>query len=329
MRIVVTGAAGFIGSRLAAKLLELGKLRLDGATDAPIEQVTLVDVIEPENVPDDPRANVVVGDLSDEAQVRELIGENVDAVFHLAAVVSGAAEENFELGYRVNLDGTRNILEAGRRNGGKPRLVFAGSSAEYGGNLPDLVPDTFYLNPQNSYGVQKACSELLVKDYSRKGFIDGRVPRLPTIIVRPGKPNKAASSFASSIIREPLTGYDAVCPASAEAGIYVLSPQRVIDSFIHAMELPANRLGVDRAFMLPGVRTTVGELVNALGRVAGEKYVRRISWEKDERIESIVAGWPAEFEASQAKDLGFKADNSVDDIVQQFIDDELGGKLSS
>lgn len=327
MRIVVTGAAGFIGSRLTLKLLELGKLRLDKAEERRIERITLFDAMEPRAVPNDERVDVVVGDLSDPTEVRRVIGKDVEAVFHLAAVVSGAAEENFELGYRVNLDGTRNILESARENGGTPRLVFAGSSAEYGGQLPEVVPDTFYLNPQNSYGVQKACSELLVKDYSRKGYVDGRVPRLPTIIIRPGKPNKAASSFASSIIREPLTGHDAVCPASPDSGIYVLSPARVVDSFIHAMELPADSFGVDRAFILPGLRTTVGELVSALERVAGKKYSDRIRWERDERIERIVAGWPAEFEASQAKDLGFKADDSVDSIVRQFIDDELGGKL--
>jgi nucleoside-diphosphate-sugar epimerase len=201
--------------------------------------------------------------------------------------------------------------------------VFAGSAAEYGGNLPDVVPDTFYLNPQNSYGIQKACREMLVKDYSRKGFIDGRVPRLQTIIVRPGKPNRAASSFASSIIREPLTGHEAVCPVTADAGIYVLSPRRVIDNFIHAAEIPGERLGMDRAFMLPGLRTSVRELVDALERNAGRTYVDRIRWEKDDRIQTIVSGWPPEFESRQAKELGFVADGSVDEIITQFIEDEL------
>ncbi len=225
MHIVITGGAGFIGKKLAAALLASDGIALEGQPKRPLERLTLFDVVEAaEGLPADTRIRTIAGDITDRAQIDELISEDVDAVFHLAAIVSANAEADFDLGMAVNLDGTRHILEACRRLGSTPRVVFASSVAVYGGDMPETGYDDLFLNPQTSYGAQKAAGELLVNDYSRKGFVDGRALRLPTIVVRPGKPNKAASTFASSIIREPLAGEPAVCPVSRDSVMYILSP---------------------------------------------------------------------------------------------------------
>jgi D-erythronate 2-dehydrogenase len=254
-----------------------------------------------------------------------VIRDNVDGVFHLAAIVSANAEEDFDLGVRVNLEGTRNVLEACRALPQPARLVFASSVAVYGGDMPEVLDDGTILTPQTSYGTQKAIGELLLNDYSRKGFVDGRALRLPTIVVRPGKPNKAASTFASSIIREPLAGEDAICPVARDAAMYILSPRRVVAALIRAFELPPAAFGMTRMLTLPGITVSIGAMVDALEQVAGERVARRVRWEPDPVIQRIVAGWPAAFDARRARAMGFEADPDVASIIRAHIEDELGG----
>jgi D-erythronate 2-dehydrogenase len=328
MRIVITGGAGFIGKKLARALLARGTLMDRRGTVQPIREISLFDVVEADGLPDDPRLVAVAGDITDPAAVRKVVREGVNGVFHLAAIVSANAEEDFDLGMRVNLDGTRNILEACRALPEPPRLVFASSVAVYGGAMPAVLDDGAILTPQTSYGAQKAAGELLLNDYSRKGFVDGRALRLPTIVVRPGKPNRAASTFASSIIREPLAGQEAVCPVGRDARMYILSPRRVIQALIHAFELPAEALGATRMLTLPGITVSIGEMVDALEEVAGERVARRIRWQPDPMIQKVVAGWPASFDAKRARALGFEADRDFTEIVRAHIEDELGGNIA-
>jgi nucleoside-diphosphate-sugar epimerase len=328
MRIVITGGAGFIGKKLARALLTRGTLTDRQGTVQPIETITLFDVVEAEGLPHDPRLNLRTGDIGDAGKVRELIGEGTDAVFHLAAIVSANAEEDFDLGYRVNMDGTRHVLEACRALPEPARLVFTSSVAVYGGDMPEVLDDGTTLTPQTSYGAQKAIGELLLNDYSRKGFVDGRALRLPTIVVRPGRPNRAASTWASSIIREPLAGEEAVCPVEQDAAMYILSPRRVIEALIHAFELPADALGLTRMLTLPGITASVAQMVDALREVAGERVVQRIRWEPDARIQRIVAGWPTRFDARRAHAMGFAADTSMAEIIRAHIEDELAGKIA-
>jgi nucleoside-diphosphate-sugar epimerase len=328
MRIVITGGAGFIGKKLARALLARGTLMDRRGTVQPIREISLFDVVEADGLPDDPRLVAVAGDINDPAAVRKVVREGVNGVFHLAAIVSANAEEDFDLGMRVNLDGTRNILEACRALPEPPRLVFASSVAVYGGAMPAVLDDGAILTPQTSYGAQKAAGELLLNDYSRKGFVDGRALRLPTIVVRPGKPNRAASTFASSIIREPLAGQEAVCPVGRDARMYILSPRRVIQALIHAFELPAEALGATRMLTLPGITVSIGEMVDALEEVAGERVARRIRWQPDPMIQKVVAGWPASFDAKRARALGFEADRDFTEIVRAHIEDELGGNIA-
>jgi nucleoside-diphosphate-sugar epimerase len=243
-------------------------------------------------------------------------------VFHLAAVVSGGAEADFELGYRVNLDGTRLLLEQCRRLRRPPRLVFASSVAAFGGTLPEVLDDGTIANPQTSYGAQKVISEYLVTDYTRKGFIDGRSLRLPTIVVRPGRPNLAASSFASGIIREPLNGAPSDCPVAFDTGIWLLSPRRVVEAFIHAYELPSSAWGTSRVVNLPGITATVREAVDALRRIAGESVAARVQYKPDARIEAIVRTWPVRFRTPRALAMGFAADPDVDAVIHDYVRDE-------
>jgi nucleoside-diphosphate-sugar epimerase len=325
MRVVITGGAGFLGKKLALALLARGTLIGGDGTVQSLSEITLFDVVEPEGLLRDPRLAVRTGDIGDAAQVREVIGDNAAGVFHLAAVVSANAEQDFDLGYRVNLDGTRNVLEACRRLAAPARLVFASSVAVYGGDMPDVLDDGTILTPQTSYGTQKAMGELMVSDYSRKGFVDGRALRLPTIVVRPGKPNLAASTFASSIIREPLVGEEVVCPVERDAEMYILSPRRVIESLIHGFELPEEALRPVRMLTLPGITVSVGQMVEALRQVAGDQAVERIRWEPNPTIQRIVAGWPRRFDAQRARELGFKADADMVEIIDAHVEDELRG----
>jgi len=327
MRVVITGGAGFIGKKLAMALLARGTLIGSDGTVQTLSQITLFDVVEPEGLITDPRLDIRTGDIGDARQVRELIGNDANGVFHLAAIVSGNAEQDFDLGYRVNLDGTRNVLEACRSLPSPARLVFASSVAVYGGDMPDVLQDDTILTPQTSYGAQKAMGELLVNDYSRKGFVDGRALRLPTIVVRPGRPNLAASTFASSIIREPLAGEAAVCPVGRDAKMYILSPRRVIEALTHAFDLPAEAIGMTRMLTLPGITVSVDEMIEALREVAGDEVVARVQWQPDDRIQKIVAGWPTDFDAHRAQAMGFEADAGMADIIRAHIEDELAGKV--
>lgn len=317
MQIVITGAAGFLGRRLAERLLAGGTLAGPGGTPAAVERLTLVDVVPPETG-GDPRAEAVTGDIADAALLRRIVGPGTSAVFHLAAVVSGMAEAEFDLGMRINVDATRLLLDACREAGTRPRVVFASSVAVYGGALPPVVLDGTALNPQTSYGTQKAIGELLVADYSRKGFIDGRSLRLPTITVRPGKPNAAASSFASGIIREPLNGVEAICPVPPDARIWVLSPATVVECLVAGHDLPPEAFGGSRSVNLPGLSVSAGEMVAALERVAGAEAAARVRWEPDARISRMVAGWPGAWDTSRAEAMGFPADRSFDEIVRAY-----------
>jgi nucleoside-diphosphate-sugar epimerase len=321
MKVVITGGAGFLGQRLARRLLQTGTLTArDGSAQA-IREILLVDVVQA-NGCDDARVRSIAGDISDPQLLRDVIRPDIASVFHLAAIVSGQAEADFDLGMRINLDASRALLDACRAGGNCPKVVFTSSVAVYGGKLPDIVQDSTALNPQSSYGMQKAIGELLVNDYSRRGFVDGRVLRLPTISVRPGKPNKAASSFASGIIREPLNGEEAICPVSDDMRLWLLSPRKAIDCLIKGHDLPAAAFGNSRTVNLPGVSVSVGDMIGALGRAAGAEAVARIRRERDATVERIVGSWPAAWDASRARALGLEADTDVDAIVRAYLEDD-------
>ncbi len=315
MRVLVTGAAGFIGRKLTAELTSRWKEEIDS--------LILFDAVDITRAGSDHRLTVSTGDIAEIEDIRRAVGGNVDVVFHLAAIVSANAEEDFDLGYRINLRGMENLLECCRELPRPPRVVYTSSTACFGGELPDVVPDSWPLTPQTSYGAQKAIGELLLQDYSRKGFLDGRGLRLPTIIVRPGKPNRAASTFASSIIREPLAGKAAVCPVAPESRMYVLSPRMAVRSLIRAAELPRESFGKAPTVTLPGLGITIGDLVGALGKVAGQKTVERIEWKLDPAIQKIVSGWPGDFRAERARLLGFESDGSIEEIIRGYIEDEM------
>ena len=328
MRVLITGGAGLLGSKLARRLLERGYLELEGRRQD-IITLTLFDRAEPNLKPSffrDSRLKLVTGDITNEETLLSLLTPAPDVIFHLAAVVSGEAEKNFDLGMVVNIDATRALLETCRALEKAPRFVFTSSVAVYGGDLSDVIQDDTALNPQSSYGMQKAVGELLVNDYSRRGFIDGRALRLPTVVVRPGKPNAATSSFASSIVREPLQGSEAVCPVSADTRMWIMSPRQAVESLIHAAELSASDLGMNRALALPGLSVSVGEMVSDLAEIAGQEVVEKILWETDPFIEQIVRSWPAQFAPDRAEKLGFKADKSLRGLIDIFIRDDLETK---
>jgi nucleoside-diphosphate-sugar epimerase len=314
MRVVITGGCGFLGARVALRLLE----RRD------VDELVLFDnAAAPPALAEEKRLSVVTGDIADPAAVRGAITAGTSSVFHLAAVVSGQAEADTGLGYRVNLDGTRAVLEACRALGTCPRVIFASSLAVYGGELAPAVGDDTPLTPQTSYGTQKAIGELLVSDYSRKGFVDGRAVRLPTVVVRPGRPNRAASTFASSIIREPLSGREAVCPVSPDTVMALASPRRIVAGLLHAHDLPAAAFGASRSLQLPGFSVSVGDMAAAVRRVGGEAAYTRIRWQLDPQIQQIISGWPQALLAPRAEALGFAADSGIDEVVRAFIEDDL------
>lgn len=320
MKVLITGGGGFLGYRLAQALLKKGTLADAEGKQAAISQIVLFDMAFPENA--DTRLKSVKGDLTDRACVEATLGGDTNAVFHLASVVSGGAEADFDLGMRVNLDGTRGLLDACRKQAKPPRFVFTSSVAVFGGELPEVLDDGTTPNPQGSYGAQKVCCEYLVTDYSRKGYIDGRSLRLPTISVRPGKPNLAASSFASGIIREPLNGVVSVCPVGRDARIWLLSPGKVIEALIHAYELPSSAWGVRRVVNLPGNTASVGEMIDTLRRIAGDKVADLVQIKPEPRIEALVLSWPARFRNDRALKLGFSADKDVESIIRAYVSDQ-------
>jgi nucleoside-diphosphate-sugar epimerase len=320
MRIVITGGAGFLGSRLARALLAHGSLTDARGEARDLRELVLVDVVRATVA--DPRVTVVTGDLTDPTLIERVVTPGTDSVFHLAAVVSGQAEAEFDVGMRVNLDATRALLERCRRLAKPPKFVFASSLAVFGGPLPDPVPDDAPVMPQTSYGAQKAIGEFLVCDMTRKGYIDGRSLRLPTITVRPGKPNKAASSFASGIIREPLSGVDAICPVAPSTQVWVSSPRTVIANLIVGHEAPASSFALTRSINVPGIHVGVGEMVAALRRIAGDAVADRVKWQLDPAIDRIVSTWPARFAPVLGPALGMQADPDFDSIVRAYIADK-------
>lgn len=327
MKVMIIGAAGMVGRKLTTALLQTGTL-----SARKITRLDLVDVIAPE-APDAAGIEVAATavDISDPAVASALIENRPDMIFHLAAIVSGEAELDFEKGYAINLDGTRYLFEAIRHASAQepycPRFVFTSSIAVFGAPFPDKIGDKFFQTPRTSYGTQKAIGELLLSDYSRRGFLDGVGIRLPTICIRPGKPNKAASGFFSSILREPLVGQEAVLPVQADVRHWHASPRAAVGFLLHAAEMDTAALGARRNLNMPGLSTTVAEQIEALRRVAGEKAVSLIRHEPDPMITEIVSGWARDFDASRALSLGFRAETSFDEIIRIHIDDELGGRL--
>ena len=326
MKVVITGGTGMLGRRLALRILAKPELvGPDGAPEA-VDKLVLFDAFEPvEPPPDDPRVEIVTGDICDPVTVDGLIDGATDAVFHFAAVVSGGAEADFDLGYAVNLAGGRNVLEASRRTGRCPKIVFTSSLAVYGGERS--IDDSTALTPQTSYGAQKAIGELLVNDYTRKGFVDGRTLRLPTIVVRPGKPNKAASGFASSILREPLQGDAVSNPVSRDTRMLILSPKRAVQAFIDVHNADSDVLGPNRSVMMNGISPSIGEMLDALRAIGGDAVADRVRDEPDAQIQSIVDGWPWYADGARARALGMAPDASVLEIIENFIADELGGEI--
>jgi D-erythronate 2-dehydrogenase len=324
MNILITGGAGMIGRKLAERLARDGALG-----GSAISGLTLYDVVEA-TMPAGAKlpVRIATGDLPATGEAARLVAERPDVVFHLAAIVSGEAEQDFDKGYRINMDGTRALLEAVRMAGHKPRLVFASSIAVFGAPFPEAIGDEFFSTPLTSYGAQKAISELLVSDYTRKGFLDGLSLRLPTICVRPGKPNKAASGFFSNIIREPLAGREAVLPVADSVMHWHASPRAAVEFMRHAASLDTAKVGPRRALTMPGLAVTVAGQIAALRKVAGDKVVARIRHEPDPFIEKIVAGWPRRFAADRALELGFKPDASFEEIVRFHIEDELAGRVA-
>ena len=327
MHILITGAAGMIGRKLTARLVEDKSLNGE-----PIEALTLIDVVAPQR-PDKftGKVEAAAADIADPNAVRAAVAGRPDVVFHLAGVVSAEAELDFEKGMRVNLDGSRTLFEAVRAvgDGYKPRLVFSSSIAVFGAPFPSAIADDFFLTPLTSYGTQKAMVELLLSDYTRRGFIDGIGIRLPSIVVRPGRPNKAASGFFSSIIREPLAGEEALLPVEDSVLHWHASPRAAVGFLIHAAGLDAAKLGPRINLTMPGVCCTVGEQIAALRRIAGDKVAARIRRAPDPLVARIVAGWPSRFDPSRAVALGFRAEASFDDIIHIHIADELGGKIAA
>lgn len=317
MRVVILGGGGFLGKRLAKELIEKGGLALGEIT-----HLTLVDIAFPGDRLQDKRLEYLTADFSDEATIRNILQHRPEVIFHLAAIVSGEAEKNFDLGMKVNFHASLQILELCRKLALHPRIVFSSSCGVFGGDVTKVVDDDTAPKPRSSYGTEKAMIELLMNDYSRRGFVDARTLRLPTIAVRPGKPNAATSSFVSSIIREPLNGQRATYPVSDNSEFWILSPKRVIQCFIHAANLDAKALGDDRVINLPGLTASVREMIDSLEKITSPRVTALISCEPDAFLQSIVLTWPPHFNTARANKLGFAGDRSVDEIIRSYIAEE-------
>jgi nucleoside-diphosphate-sugar epimerase len=326
VHVLIIGAAGMVGRKLTDALIKAGRVG-----NRELSKLTLADVVEPQKPAFKGEVSTVAADLSDPKIAPGLVASRPDLIFHLAAIVSGEAEANFEKGYRINLDGTRYLLEAIRQEGLRqpylPRLVFTSSIAVFGAPFPEAIGDEFFSTPLTSYGTQKAICELLLNDYSRKGFVDGVGIRLPTIVVRPGKPNAAASGFFSNILREPLVGQEAILPVSRDVRHWFASPRAAIGFLMHAAEIDSSRLGWRRTISAPGLSATVGDEIEALRRVAGDKAVGLIREVPDPTIIRIVDGWARNFDTKRALSLGFTADRDFDEIIRNHVEDELGGRI--
>ncbi len=328
MKIAITGGAGFVGRRLSERLAKDGSL---GGRE--ITGMTLYDVVAPVS-PAGAKfpVKLITGDMPAPGETDKLIADRPDVIFHLAAIVSGEAEQDFDKGYRINLVATQNLLESIRHGYAKidtkPRLVFTSSIAVFGAPFPEKIPDEFQHTPLTSYGAQKAIGELLLSDYTRKGFLDGIGIRLPTVCIRPGKPNKAASGFFSNICREPLAGQEAVLPVDEDVLHWHASPRAAIGFLLRAATIQGAEVGPRRNLTMPGLAVTVGEQIAALRKIGGEAVVKRIRREPDAFIQKIVAGWPRNFDPKRALALGFKGDTSFEEIVRIHIEDELGGKIA-
>lgn len=328
MKVLILGGAGMVGRKLAERLAKDGHL---GGTA--ISSLTLYDVV-PGQKPAGAKfpVEILTGDLPADGETDKLVAGKPDVIFHLAAIVSGEAEQDFDKGYRINLKGTMNLFDSIRRayDGAakKPRVVFTSSIAVFGAPFPDKIGDEFFTTPLTSYGTQKAIGELLLADLTRKGMMDGVGIRLPTICVRPGKPNKAASGFFSNIMREPLAGQEAVLPVSEDVMHWHASPRAAVGFLLHAATIDGAKLGARRNLSMPGLAVTVGQQIEALRKVAGEKVVARIKRVPDKFVQDIVAGWPRNFDTKRSVALGFKADASFEEIIRIHIEDELDGKIA-
>ncbi len=325
MHILITGAAGMIGRKLTERLVTDR-----GLDNQPVEKLSLLDIAQPERpkgFSDHVKARS--GDLTEPGVAEKAVAERPDVIFHLAGVVSGEAETNFEKGYRVNLDGTRALLEAIRKvgDGYKPRLIFTSSMAVYGAPFHHVIDDEFHLTPLTSYGTQKMMCEAMLADYTRKGHVEGTGIRLPSIVVRPGKPNKAASGFFSGIIREPLNGEEAALPVPESVVHTHASPRSAVGFLVHAAELPRGKIEPHINITMPGVSCTVGEQIEALKRVAGDKVAARIRHEPDELVMRIVSSWPHRLSGQRARELGFRVESSFDEIIRVHIDEDRGGSF--
>lgn len=317
MNILIIGGGGVIGQKLARKLAERGSLR-----GAAISRIVLADIVDPAPVEAPFPVVTTSCNIADATSVASVVTEDIQVIYLLAAIVSAHAEEDFDAGWQINMMGTMNVLECARALGTKPVVVFTSSIAVYGGEVPDPILDHTFLNPQTSYGAQKAVCELLLNDYSRKGFVDGRGFRLPTISVRPGKPNRAASSFMSSILREPLNGQEAICPVEDDFLHYYLSPRKCVENLVKGAELQAEDLGQNRCMMMPGRMWSIRQLIDSMDAVAGSDAAKLIRWEAQPDIQRIVKGWRFDMRPEKALKLGLEADASFEDNIRYYLEDD-------
>lgn len=327
MKVVITGGAGFLGKKLARRILQQRAIAGPDGKPQKVSELLLFDVGKASGAElDDARVKTVAGDIANKATVQSIV-QGASTVFHFAAVVSAGAEADFDLGYKVNLDGTRNVLEACRELGTNPRVVFTSSLAAYGGDLPPAVTDDTPLTPQTSYGAQKSIGEFLLRDYTRKGYLRGTAVRLPTICVRTGLPNKAASTWASSVVREPLTGVDVVCPVTPETVMVVLSPRKTVDAFLRLHDMPPDAFGPGRTLLLNGINVTAKQLEQAVAKHAGNRKVGKVVWQHDPAIQAICNGWPQGIDSARARNLGFEIDKDLDEVVRHFIADDIDEQM--